>query len=206
MDSLTRILNSSARTRRLTALGLTGATVLSLVLIGAAIASSVYSTRDDVREKRAQLGRLQAVLALKPMLEKSATAALAAEDRPEFLRGASDAVIQADLQTWINDIARAQGVTILSVGNAPALQEKGMRFAGLRVDLSGTNEGIQGTIFAIEAAKPYLIIRQAQLHSTLTSQEVAIDGPTELVLRVQFYGVLPPAVAPVAAKPAGATQ
>lgn len=81
-----------------------------------------------------------------------------------------------------------------------------MRFAGLRVDLSGTNEGIQGTIFAIEAAKPYLIIRQAQLHSTLTSQEVAIDGPTELVLRVQFYGVLPPAVAPVAAKPAGATQ
>jgi hypothetical protein len=206
MDSLTRILNSSARTRRLTALAMTGATALSVLLIGAAIASSVYASRSDVREKRAQLGRLQAVLALKPMLEKSATAALAAEDRPEFLRGASDAVIQADLQTWINDIARAQGVTILSVGNAPALQQKGMRFAGLRVDLSGTNEGIQGTIFAIEAAKPYLIIRQAQLHSTLTSQEVAIDGPVELVLRVQFYGALPPPAASAAPKPAGATQ
>jgi hypothetical protein len=79
-----------------------------------------------------------------------------------------------------------------------------MRFAGLRADISGPNEGIQGTIFAIEAAKPYLIIRQAQLHSTLDSQSVT-DGPTELVLRVQFYGALPPLAADAASPAAPAT-
>lgn len=210
MDSLTRILNARPRTRRLVAIGLLAGSIAGAGLLTMAAVSSVYASREAVREQRENLGRLQAVLALKPMMEKSAKAAIADNDRPEFLSGASDSVIQADLQTWLDGVARQNGVSIMSVGNAPALQQKGMRFAGLRADISGPNEGIQGTIFAIEAAKPYLIIRQAQLHSTLDSQSVT-DGPTELVLRVQFYGALPPlaataAPAPAAAPATGATQ
>ncbi len=208
MDSLTRILNAGPRTRRLAAIGLLVGCVAGAGLLTMAAVSSVYASRDAVREQRETLGRLRAVLALKPMMEESAKAAIAADDRPEFLTGASDAVIQADLQTWLDGVARQNGVSITSVGNAPALQQKGMRFAGLRADITGPNEGIQGTIFAIEAAKPYLIIRQAQLHSTLDSQGLG-DGPTQLVLRVQFYGALPPIAAPApqaAAPAAGATQ
>ena len=210
MDSLTRILNARPGTRRLVAIGLLAGSIAGAGLLTVAAVSSVYASREAVREQRENLGRMQAVLALKPMMEKSAKAAIADNDRPEFLSGASDSVIQADLQTWLDGVARQNGVSIMSVGNAPALQQKGMRFAGLRADISGPNEGIQGTIFAIEAAKPYLIIRQAQLHSTLDSQSVT-DAPTELVLRVQFYGALPPLAAaavpaPAAAPATGATQ
>jgi len=217
MDSLTRILNASARSRRLAALGLLVAVAVAGGLTAIAAVSSVQAARDAVRDQRETLGRLKAVLALRPMMEKSAQATLAASDRPEFLTGASDAVIQADLQTWLDGVARQNGVRVMSVGNAPALQQGGMRFAGLRADISGPNEGIQGTVFAIEAARPYLIIRQAQIHSTLDGQQGGLDGQQELVLRVQFYGALPPdtanpapavtAAVPAAAAPdSGATQ
>lgn len=205
MDSLTRILNAPPRSRRMAAVGLLVAVSAAAGLLVFTAASSVQARKNAVLEQRETLGRLQAVLALKPLMEKTAQATLAADDRPEFLSGASDSVIQADLQTWLDEVARQNGVRVMSVGNAPALEQEGMRFAGLRADISGSNDGIQGTIFAIEAAKPYLIIRQAQIHSTLEGQSVGFDDPRELVLRVQFYGALPPttaaatAPAPVAA-------
>jgi hypothetical protein len=205
MDSLTRILNAPARTRRIAAIGLLAAALGLAGLTAYAAVSSVQSARQAVREQRETLGRLKAVLALKPMMEKSAQATLSAKDRPEFLTGASDSVIQADLQTWLDGVARQNGVRIMSVGNAPSLQQGGMRFAGLRADISGTNSGIQGTIFAIETAKPYLIIRQAQINTTLEGQQIGFDGDPELVLRVQFYGALPPAAAAAAAAPTPAS-
>lgn len=199
MDSLTRILNAPARTRRIAAIALLVAGVGVVGLATFAAVSSVQAAREAVREQRETLGRLKAVLALKPMMEKSAQATLAAKDRPEFLTGASDSVIQADLQTWLDGVARQNGVRVMSVGNAPSLQQGGMRFAGLRADISGTNSGIQGTIFAIETAKPYLIIRQAQINTTLEGQQIGFEGDPELVLRVQFYGALPPSAAAAAA-------
>lgn len=192
MDSLTRVLNGSAASRRAAALALlalVAATAAALVLTAAL---SAVSSRQAVRDKRVHLGQLQSVLALKPGLEAARRSAQETQERPEFLSGASAAVIQADLQAWLNRIAAAHGVEVMSVGNAPQVEQDGMRFAGLRANLSGASEGIYGTILAIESARPYLIVRQAQLHSTLGSQQAAHAGPAELVLQIQFYGALPP--------------
>ncbi len=92
----------------------------------------------------------------------------------------------------MTSIAAAHGVKVLSVGNTPIRQRGNIRYAGLRADVSGTNEAIHATLFDIETSKPYLVIRNATIRSTLSSQASGKDGPPELVAQIQFYGALPP--------------
>jgi len=192
MDRLTALLNSPLAIRRSVAI-LFVAVAIAIVATGITLtASSLYSQAESIRDQRAHLGRLQSAIALKPILEASQQYTVAPDDRPEFLRGASEAVIQANLQTQLIAIAQAQGVDVLSIGNTAILQREGMRFAGLRANLSGNNEGIHGTIYAIETSKPYLIIRRATMRRTLKSQQTGNDGQPEIVLQIQFHGALPP--------------
>lgn len=192
MDSLTRLLNSASGVRRGAAVALAVAVVGGAVAVGVAAVASVASHAESVHDKRQQLGRLQAVLSLKPALAAAHSSDGAEAERSEFLRGSNPALVQAELQAWLGLMAETHEVKLQSVGNAPPLEQEGMRYAGLRANVSGTNEAIQGLIYEIETTRPYLIIRQAQLHSTLTSQQGPRRGPEELVLQVQFYGALPP--------------
>ncbi len=193
MDRLTALLNGPLIIRRLVAI-LFVVIAIAIVVTGVMLtASSLYSKAKSIREQRASLGRLQSAVALKPMLEASEQNAIASGmHRPEFLRGASEAIIQANLQTQLTAIAQAQGVDVLSIGNTPILIRGGTRFAGLQANLSGTNEGIHGTIYAIETSKPYLIIREAKMRSTLRSQKTRDGGQPKIALQIQFYGALPP--------------
>jgi len=193
MDRLTALLNSPPVTRRLVAI-LFVAVAIAIVATGVTLtASSLYSQAYSIRDQRDQLGRLHSAIALKPILQASQRNTIAPEDGPEFLRGASEAVIQANLQTQLIAIAQANGVDVLSIGNTPILQREGMRFAGLQANLSGTNEGIHGTIYAIETTQPYLIVRRAKMNTTLESQHTGNDDqPKTIILQIQFHGALPP--------------
>ena len=192
MGCRTVILSAPEPMRQAAAAGILASAIALTLLIMFAGVTSITSQANALQEKRQHLGRLQSVLALKPVLESVDQGSGMEDDRPEFLRGSSDAVIQAELQAWLSMMAANHNVEVMSVGNAPLLEQDGMRFAGLRANISGNNQGIQSLIFEIEAAKPYLIIRQAQLHSTVSSQQAPRPGQEELVLQVQFYGALPP--------------
>lgn len=192
MDRLTALLNGPLIIRALVAI-LFVAMAIAIIVAGVMLtASSLYSKAESIREQRTNLGRLQSAIALKPILEASEQNPIASDDRPEFLRGASEAVIQANLQTQLTAIAQAQGVDVLSIGNTPILLRGETRFAGLQANLSGTNEGIHGTIYAIETSKPYLIIREAKMHSTLRPQKTGDADQPKIVMQIQFYGALPP--------------
>ena len=192
MVSLTSLLNMSSTMRRLMAVTLLVLAVAVVVGAGFIAVESLQAKVSELEEKRVQLGRLNAVIALKPAIEASMPAESATGDRPEFLQGASEAVIRANLQTQLNKMAAAAGVTILSVGNTPIIQQGETRFAGLRANISGANKGIVGLIFAIDTARPYLTIRDAKIQSTLDSQARGPANDVELVMQIQFYGALPP--------------
>ncbi|MEZ5810811.1 MAG: type II secretion system protein GspM [Rhizobiaceae bacterium] len=192
MDRLTALLNAPKALRRTAALLLLVAVITAVGGLTWLTVSSLAREAAGVDERRQILGNLHSIISLRKALTDREKTAGETEAGPEFLNGSSEAVIRANLQSRLTEIAATHGVKILSVGNTPIRQRGNLRYAGLRADFSGTNEAVLATLFDIETSKPYLVIRVANIRSTLASQASQKPGPEELVVQIQFYGALPP--------------
>jgi len=196
---LSAILNTRPAIRRLIALAIAAITACVLAWVVFAAFDSVASAQAGIEEKRELLGQLQSVAALAKRLDRSASPEAAAN--PEFLTGGSEAIIRGGLQTRLNAIAAANGVSVLSAGNAPVLSEAGVDFIGLRANLSGPLEGIHNAILAIETSLPVLFIREATLRTTNVGPAAGRTGDPELFAEILFYGPLQTQMAPAGVKP-----
>ena len=196
---LSAILNTRPTIRRLIALAIAAVTACVLAWVVFAAFDSVASAQAGIEEKRELLGQLQSVAALAKRLDSSASPQAAAN--PEFLTGGSEAIIRGGLQTRLNAIAAANGVSVLSAGNAPVLSEAGVDFIGLRANLSGPLEGIHNAILAIETSLPVLFIREATLRTTNVGPAAGRTGDPELFAEILFYGPLQTQMAPAGVKP-----
>ncbi|BCG75576.1 general secretion pathway protein GspM [Mesorhizobium sp. 113-1-2] len=196
---LSAILNTRPTIRRLIALAIAVVTACMLAWVVFAAFDSVASAQAGIEEKRELLGQLQSVAALAKRLDSAASPQAAAN--PEFLTGGSEAIIRGGLQTRLNAIAAANGVSVLSAGNAPVLSEAGVDFIGLRANLSGPLEGIHNAILAIETSLPVLFIREATLRTTDVRPAAGRTGDPELFAEILFYGPLQTQMAPAGVKP-----
>ncbi|BAV50736.1 general secretion pathway protein M [Mesorhizobium loti] len=196
---LSAILNTRPTIRRLIALALAVVTACMLAWVVFAAFDSVASAQAGIEEKRELLGQLQSVAALAKRLDSAASPQAPAN--PEFLTGGSEAIIRGGLQTRLNAIAAANGVSVLSAGNAPVLSEAGVDFIGLRANLSGPLEGIHNAILAIETSLPVLFIREATLRTTDVRPAAGRTGDPELFAEILFYGPLQTQMAPAGVKP-----
>ncbi|MER9585459.1 type II secretion system protein GspM [Mesorhizobium sp. M0276] len=182
------ILNTSPLVRRLIALAIAAVSAGVLAWVVFAALDSVASAQAGIEEKRELLGQLQSVAALAKRLDSAASPAVAAN--PEFLTGESEAIIRGGLQTRLNAIAAANGVNVLSAGNAPVLSEAGVDFIGLRANLSGPLEGIHNAALAIETSLPVLFIREATVRTTDVGPAAGRSGDPEIFAEILFYGPL----------------
>lgn len=196
---LSAILNTRPTIRRLIALALAVVAACVLAWVVFAAFDSVASAQAGIEEKRELLGQLQSVAALAKRLDSAASPEAAAN--PEFLTGGSEAIIRGGLQTRLNAIAAANGVSVLSAGNAPVLSEAGVDFIGLRANLSGPLEGIHNAILAIETSLPVLFIREATLRTTDVGPAAGRTGDPEIFAELLFYGPLQTQMAPAGVKP-----
>lgn len=191
MTLLTRILNAPVLVRR--SLALTLAT-LAMCLAGWIVFSAVDSltlARADIEQKRETLGQIEAIVALAKTIDSSAAPAASADNK-EFLSGESEASIRGALQTRLNAMAASNGVTVLSAGNAPALNEDGVAYLGLRANVSGSLESVHGFLLSLETTLPVLFVREASLRTTNISPSATSTGAPEIFAEVLFYGALQP--------------
>ncbi len=196
MDSLTALLNASLARRKMVAVVFA---LLSTALIAVAILSAVTTLKDQAESleaKRQQLGRFMAIRTLKPILTREQQLENAKSERPEFLAGESEAVIQANLQTRLTAMAATNQSVLISVGNTPIAERDGTRYAGIRANITGTNEAIVDTLYAIETTTPFLTVRSARLNPVDSGANAAAQqNAPELFLQVQFEGALLPVIA-----------
>ncbi|CAN7412464.1 type II secretion system protein GspM [Mesorhizobium sp. LjRoot246] len=185
---LSAVLNIRPLVRRIIALTLAAVTACVLAWVVFAALDSVASAQAGIEEKRELLGQLQSVAALAKRLDSTASPVAAAN--PEFLTGESEAIIRGGLQKRLNAIAVANGVNVLSAGNAPVLSEGGVDFIGLRANLSGPLEGIHNAVLAIETSLPVLFIREATVRTTDVGPAAGRTGDPEIFADILFYGPL----------------
>lgn len=103
------------------------------------------------------------------------------------LDGASDALASANLQSRVEQLAVANGVSISST-EAIAAEDRGpYRRIGLRIAVSGNFEAIVKLLSAIREAAPPLVLANLQIHGLFRAVAVRTSYPLET--RFEVYGL-----------------
>jgi type II secretory pathway component PulM len=103
------------------------------------------------------------------------------------LDGASDALASANLQSRLEQLAAANGVSISST-EAIAAEDRGpYRRIGLRVAINGNYEAVIRLLSAIHEAAPPLILANLQIHGLFRAVAIRTSYPLES--RFEVYGL-----------------
>jgi len=140
--------------------GLHFAAVLLTVVFVITPVRELLASRDvQIAGQRAMLARLGALAAQESEVE--AAAKQAPPETGEYLAGANEGVINADLQTRLKGMVETAGARLRAVRVLPAQNVEHIRYIGSRVEFQGTLPAVHRAIAAMEAAKPYLFVRGA---------------------------------------------
>lgn len=188
-ELLIKLMNAPLWVRRLIA----GA--LSLMILGVVFSviflplNLLSQKAANLQDKREQLGRFERVI--------TASNGLPDDDRSDsasqlFLSGDNQAVMQAELQTRLNALARKNNVTVFSVGPGKIFEANGVRYIGIRANLGGSVAGIHNMLFTLESSVPVLFVRSASFTAPANSRNTL--GKSEPNLQTQFtiYGAIDP--------------
>ncbi|QND46479.1 general secretion pathway protein GspM (plasmid) [Rhizobium lusitanum] len=167
------------------ALGVT----LTLATAWAAVAI-IDQQSDEITEARHALARFDQLIALDGTLSKEPVATNASQ---EFLAGATEPVIQAELQNKLNSLAGTAGATVVSAGGLPTLEKNKVKYVGVRASLQGRLTAIHAIILQLEAEKPYIIVRELILNGTSAANGGRLAEPIELSVQLSFFSPLNPA-------------
>jgi Tfp pilus assembly protein PilO len=173
---------------RVLALALAIAVLAGLYLIVAAPLIGLYAQRQAmIAARQMLLPRLQAVAAELPAL-RARIARLRAEQRAQKLTldGATDAIASANLESRIDALARALGVTIGSTESLPAVPRGPYRRIGLRLVLTGRYEALVNLLARLETARPPLVVDNLQLHGPLARP--GMEAAATLDAGLDVYG------------------
>jgi hypothetical protein len=102
-------------------------------------------------------------------------------DRGEFLAGANDGVVGADLQTRLKAITEAGGARLHLVQTLPSVRTGTIKYIGARIELVGTLATIHRAIYAVESEKPYLFITAATLKISSTNGEPILSAQLDII-------------------------
>lgn len=176
--------------RRALALGILGA--LCLVVWSLVIGPLIDLSRDrrnDILALSEQLGRLEAVVARKPEVERQ-TGSLQAQLSAAggFWDGASPAAIAAGIQDRLRAAVVGSGGRVKSTSEANEAAEHGFRKVSVRLGIEGTIETVQKTLAAVAATVPALFVDGFTV--TAPANETASDRPPVLSLDLNVAGYM----------------
>lgn len=184
---LIKLMNARTLPRRSAALSIAFLTILILGWLWSIAYEVLAAKHRELIVLRETAGRLATIANLKGELVEQKEQPT---DVGNFLAGESENIILANLQNRLTSISENQGAAVVSVSNAPKIEEEGVSFIGLRAVISGEMLGVQGTIFELETKKPALFLRKIKVQSTVQTNAAKIDGPVQLTAQFFVYGAI----------------
>jgi hypothetical protein len=164
------------------------AIVISTVVLPA---MTFFSDRDEQVADRSKVReRLRGIVAEEGNIQAIASDTKTQLQSGEFLAGANDNVIIADLQTRIKMLTEGAGTRSRTIQGLPVKTGGQLRYAGARVDIVGTIQSIQRAVYAIESAKPYLFIMAAGFRTAPTTNRPGVVEEPAIVAQLDVYGAM----------------
>jgi hypothetical protein len=184
--------------RRLAAVGL-----LALLLGFAALttvvplAAHVAELREQIEMERTLSGRLMAVAAHKPKMAEYEQVGRAALESGAYLKGDSEALMAAGLQTSLAQLAAATRVRFNSTRALPPRERDTMRLIGVSLQFRADIEQLRAFLFRIESHRPFLFVEGLQVRpvSPFSQSDAKLNGLLDV--RLDAFGVVPGKVEPV---------
>lgn len=147
--------------------------------------------RQQIAEQRILLGRFQEAAGRRAEAEEMLRNASAAPVTRLALRGETEAIQLAGLQSLVGEAASRRGVRLSTARPLPATDSGGLRLVGLRLDLRADFEAILSLLHDIEAMEPTLIVTGLQIRAAGGTSRG--DGQDILTLdaSISVYGAQP---------------
>ncbi|MGJ4961315.1 type II secretion system protein GspM [Bradyrhizobium sp. HKCCYLRH3061] len=166
-------------------------TILVLVFWGfVAPVEAVFAEREArIQQQQVLLARLSAIAAQASAIEGLASETELELQNGEFLTGANENVIAADLQTKLKTIMGNSGAQSRAIQSLPGRTVDQIKYSGARIDLSGPLPAIVRAVHAVESAKPYLFIANAVLKSSPAMRPGTAEEPV-LQAQLDIYGAV----------------
>ena len=155
---------------RLAALTLLGIAALLLVAMVAIPAWWLYQ-REHTAEKRMvrQLESYTALNQLRPKLLQAAETLKAKDTKKYFLKGATPALMGADLQDVVKGIIEANNGRVLSSQLLPHKDDTGYRLINGNIQMTANIQNLRLVLHAMESREPYLSIENLIIRSQVPS-------------------------------------
>ncbi len=200
------ILHSASFPSRVLALALLGAVVAGLYLLVARPVTEQHQRyRDSIAQSQSLLGQYRRLGASLPALQSQ----IAELDRRRnaagtHLRGASDALVAAELQTRVKLAVESHGGRLTSTQILAAKDESELRRIGMRVQMTATIEVLHQIFYQLESSKPLIFLdnidirtrraaRPRRRRSGSTPADVAAtpaENEPNLNFRFDIYGYM----------------
>jgi hypothetical protein len=154
----------SKQASRLAALALLAGALAALVLgVALPVAQRFQELAAAVEDERLQLRDYAAFAAHQPQLEALEERHRAELERGEFLPGEGELEWRSNLQGVLTRLAEESGVRISSARQLPDRERGPFKLVGMGLNLSTDIETVQGFLYAIETARPYLFVESADI-------------------------------------------
>jgi general secretion pathway protein M len=162
--------------------------LLALVLLAATLGVLWFAVADPtldwyaaraerLMERRSMLAHMTRIVATLPALQQESGKAGSAPPATALLDGETDAIAGAALQTVVQDLAAAAGVTLASSEALPGEQQGGFRRIGLRVTVHGGWPELIALLQAVDESPLRLLVDNLNLHATAQPQRT---GPAPI--------------------------
>jgi general secretion pathway protein M len=161
--------------------------LLAVAIIASIILSMVdviVVLDDQIAEQQTVLRQLKGVAAQEKHVQTLAEAVEKDFQGVEFLHGANDGVVSADLQTRLKELTESTGARVRSLQTLPPRTLGGAHYISTRIEIYGSVQSVRGAVYAIESGRPYLFISGAVLKSSGVSGRS--NGAQEPVIQAQL--------------------
>ena len=150
-----------------------------------------FANRDaHIAGKLKVLARLSAIAAQAANVQSIASDTSAEMRGAEFLAGANENVISADLQTRLKAITDAAGARSRAVQALPLKTSDQIRYSGSRIEIFGPLQSIHRAVYAIESAKPYLFITGAAIKVVPQANRPGISEEPIIQAQLDIFGAI----------------
>jgi general secretion pathway protein M len=168
-----------------------GLLVLVLAVLWTSAASPLLSWHaeraDQLVQRRLLLAHMQQIVSTLPALRREASRAGAHAPPPAtLLKGATDAIAGATLQSVVQDMTASAGATPTSSENLPGEQQGEFRRIGLRVAVGGDWPQLIAFLRSVDASPLHLLVTDLELHAT-TPQQRSGSAPINATFVVQGF-------------------
>lgn len=177
--------------RRFVAVALLVAVVAVVALVTVVpFAVRVSDLQERIEAERVLLGRFAAIVAQEGEAAEFDRVGQAAASSGAYLKGESEALKAAALQTMLTEIAAANRIRFHSTRTLSPRERDETRLIGVRVQFNARIEQVRALLHRIEASRPFLFVEGLQIQPVSPFSQRDPEQAGLLDVRLDVYGVM----------------